>query len=133
MRMSLRTVETKTAEKQQPQTPFGAPHVFVLVLCDSTNPRDVYRIAQRETIIGRGGDVDVSLDDESVSKRHCSIQVDGSVCSITDLGSLNGTTLNDRPVRQGVTQRLRNLDDLRVGGTRFLVLTGRVRQAARRV
>ena len=95
MRMSLRTVETKTAEKQQPQTPFGAPHVFVLVLCDSTNPRDVYRIAQRETIIGRSDDVDVPLDDESVSKRHCSIQVDGSVCSVTDLGSLNGTMLND--------------------------------------
>lgn len=132
--MSTNAPAAKTAEKETPRAPFGAPHVFVLVLADSTDPRDVHRIARKETVIGRGGEVDVALDgDESVSKRHCALRVDGSACTVTDLGSLNGTMLNERPLRAGVAQRLRHLDDLRVGNTRFLFLTGRLRQRPRKI
>jgi pSer/pThr/pTyr-binding forkhead associated (FHA) protein len=127
----VKTIKTETAERQQPHTPFGAPHAWVLVLFDSTDPHDVHRITQRETVFGRDGEVQVSLDDESVSKRHCSIQVDASICFVTDLDSLNGTMLNDRRLRPGVAQRLRHLDELRVGETRFLFLSGQMRQPAR--
>jgi len=129
----MKTLESRTAEREAPHAPFGAPHAFVLVLFDSTDPRDVHRIAQRETVLGRDAEADVRLNDESVSARHCSIRVDASICYVTDLGSLNGTTLNDRPLRQGVAQRLHHLDDLRVGETRILFLTGRMRQPPRRV
>jgi len=124
----MTTPEARTAEREQPRPPFGTPHVFVLVLVDGTGPRDLHRIAQRETVIGRGEEAQLSLEDSLVSKRHCAIRVDGSVCSIADLGSLNGTVLNDRALREGAAQRLRHLDELRIGNTRILFLAGRFRQ-----
>lgn len=121
--------EPQTAKRKVPRPLFGAPHVFVLVLVDGDRSGEVHRIAQRETILGRGDEADLSLDDSLVSKRHCAIRADGPVCSVVDLGSLNGSALNDRPLRQGVSRRLRHLDELRVGDTRMLFLAGRIRQA----
>jgi len=131
--MSTKTIEMGTAERERPRIPFASPHVFVLVLVDGIRSEDVHRIACRETVVGRGAEVELSLEDPLVSQRHCAIRVDGSVCSVVDLGSRNGTTLNDRALREGVTQRLRHLDELRVGNTRILFLSGRIRQAPRKV
>ncbi len=53
------------------------------------------------------------------------LRVEGSVCTLSDLDSLNGTHLNGRRLRSGMTQRVRHLDEIRIGGTRIFVLTGR--------
>jgi pSer/pThr/pTyr-binding forkhead associated (FHA) protein len=131
--MPLTTIDAGTAKRERPRTPFGAPHVFVLVRVDGERPEDVHRIARRETVVGRGEDVDLLVEDALVSKRHCAIRVDASVCSVVDLDSLNGTTLNDRRLRNGVAQRLRHLDELRVGDTRILFLAGRIRERPTKV
>jgi len=51
----------------------------------------------REVEIGRE-DVALSLDDEQVSRRHASISPTASGVLLTDLGSTNGTYVNDQPV-----------------------------------
>jgi adenylate cyclase len=49
--------------------------------------------------IGRGGTAGVVLDDESVSRRHALLQrADGDQYYITDLGSRNGTQLNQKHI-----------------------------------
>ncbi|MEW2296004.1 FHA domain-containing protein [Streptomyces sp. NPDC006743] len=53
--------------------------------------------------VGRSADADVPLDDPDVSRVHCAVTVapDGRV-SVADLGSTNGTALDDRPVDRPV-------------------------------
>ncbi|HTJ34827.1 MAG TPA: FhaA domain-containing protein [Dactylosporangium sp.] len=57
-----------------------------------------YSLQAGTTVIGRGRQADLRLRDEGVSRRHASLQYDGQALTVTDLGSTNGTTLNDEPV-----------------------------------
>jgi DNA-binding CsgD family transcriptional regulator len=51
------------------------------------------------TTIGRGGEVDVAIDDPSVSRLHAEIVRRGTHVYVSDLGlSTNGTQVNGRPV-----------------------------------
>ena len=118
-----------TTEHQVARPPFGAPNVFVLAVVDGQNPHQVHRIECPETIIGRDESADFAIEDEEVSSRHCLLRADGPICTITDLGSLNGTLLNGRRLREGIAQRLRHLDEIQVGTTRVFLLAGRFRQA----
>lgn len=63
---------------------------------------------------GRLKTCDVQLDDESVSRRHCTLHAREDVCVVADLQSANGTFVNDRRV---TTADLRPGDQLRVGAT----------------
>ena len=124
------TREPETAERPVRQTPFGAPHVFVLAVVEGDDVGAVYRIGQRETLIGRGVEAGIALDsDESVSKRHCLVRVDGGVCTLVDLESTNGTMLNGR-VLEGVAGRLRHLDEITIGRTRLMLLSGKFKNAS---
>lgn len=49
------------------------------------------------TVLGRGTQVDLRVDDAGVSRRHAEIQL-GDSPMLVDLGSTNGTTLNGDPV-----------------------------------
>jgi len=51
-----------------------------------------------ELSLGRATDSDLRVDDDSLSRRHASLQIDEGAVSVRDLGSQNGTRLNGRPV-----------------------------------
>nr|BFE60496.1 DUF3662 and FHA domain-containing protein [Dactylosporangium thailandense] len=61
-----------------------------------------YTVQAGETVIGRGRQVDLRVRDEGVSRRHAALRYDGRMVVLTDLGSTNGTRLNDRPVTEPV-------------------------------
>jgi len=124
--------ERQTTEHHVAKPAFGAPHVFVLAVIDGEDPDRVHRIVRTETVIGRDDAADVVVEDDQVSGRHCLVRTDGPVCTLTDLGSLNGTLLNGRPLREGVAQRVRHLDVIQVGTTCLFVLTGKFRSFAAR-
>src|SRR5262245_29660148 len=50
--------------------------------------------------IGRGQENDFTISHDSVSTLHCQIVVDGDTVKIADLGSTNGTFINDQPTRE---------------------------------
>lgn len=54
------------------------------------------RPGKKALIVGRHGASDLVLHDISVSRRHLEIQVMGDKLMINDLGSKNGTRLNDQ-------------------------------------
>jgi len=122
----------ETTEHRVPRPPFGAPHVWVLAVIDGDDPQVVHRLGRPETVIGRDGEAHFAIDDQEVSKQHCLLRLEGPVCTVTDLGSLNGTLLNGRPLRNGVAQRLRHLDEIQVGNTRLFLLAGKFRVAVKR-
>jgi len=66
--------------------------------------------------IGRGGESEIQLQDQSVSRRHCTIDVAGGEVRVTDLESANGTFVNERAIESA---HLQPGDLLRVGSTVF--------------
>jgi DNA-binding winged helix-turn-helix (wHTH) protein len=85
-------------------------------------PEMIYRIiwkggratlGEGEHILGRDADAAIVLDSPSVSRRHARIVVGANQATLEDLGSKNGTLLNDR--RVGKAQPLADGDKLRVG------------------
>ena len=121
---------TRTLDRRTRPEPFGAPHVFVLVVIAGDDPAVVHRIVAADTIVGRGDEAQFSIEDEQVSKKHCRIRVEGSVCTLYDLGSRNGTTVNGRRLTANGAQRLRHLDEIEVGSSRLLLLAGRFRPSS---
>jgi pSer/pThr/pTyr-binding forkhead associated (FHA) protein len=79
-------------------------------------------IDQPEFLIGRGADCDLRLRISSVSRHHCMIRLDSEEASVVDLGSSNGTFLNDNRVRSQTA--LHTGDILQVGVRRFEVALG---------
>ena len=107
--------QTKTAERARNPVPFAAPQVFILAVIDGRDTSVAYRVVQHETVIGRGDDADFSIDDQEISKQHCMLRVNGSVCTLIDKGSTNGTLINGRRLRAGVGHRIRHLDEIQIG------------------
>jgi pSer/pThr/pTyr-binding forkhead associated (FHA) protein len=70
--------------------------------------------------IGRSGDCDVSLQDTYLSSRHARIANDDGDLSIEDLGSTNGTYVNQELVKGRV--HLERGDVVQVGGVLFEVV-----------
>ncbi len=75
-----------------------------------------------ETIIGRDDDVAVSIPIHTISRRHARIFVADNVYRIEDLGSTNGTFVNDAPIEG--PRRLENGDLIRCGGSVVKFIAG---------
>jgi hypothetical protein len=64
---------------------------------------EVFELREDVTTVGRGGGVDISLEDPSVSRLHAEIVRRGDHVYVSDLGlSINGTRVNGRPVGRRV-------------------------------
>lgn len=64
------------------------PHLIVLY------PRQYFRqipLSQGKTVIGRGNEADIRLEDEMISRKHCELSWDGHRVTLRDLDSTNGT------------------------------------------
>ena len=59
-----------------------------------------YALAAGPTLLGRAPGCTVQLADNRVSRRHALIEVVDTAHVITDLGSTNGTTVNDDPLTE---------------------------------
>src|SRR5687767_14038076 len=76
-----------------------------------------------EFVLGRGADCDIQVDRDSVSRRHARVyQPEGGVTwMVQDLGSTNGSYVNDHPIQQAP---LGDGDFLKIGAAIFKFLTG---------
>ncbi len=80
----------------------------------------IFIIADKPLVIGRETAADVCVADASVSRRHTKIEKEDDGFVITDLESLNGTFVNDLPVK---SRLLQHGDRLRIGDSQFVFLT----------
>ena len=55
-------------------------------------------ITKSRTVIGRGHDADITVDDTGISRKHVEILWDGSRAEVNDLGSTNGSELNGQRI-----------------------------------
>jgi pSer/pThr/pTyr-binding forkhead associated (FHA) protein len=73
------------------------PSVWALEVTHPTGRVDRFELASI-TSIGRDPGCDISLDSELLSRRHAEIRIARGYLEVTDLGSVNGTLLNGRPI-----------------------------------
>src|SRR3954453_8513264 len=86
----------------------------LLINPGSSAPREI-QLKPGANSLGRRPDNDFQIEDGSVSGAHCQILVDHGQVIIKDLGSTNGTFVNNSPVQEatlqgGQTVRLGNVD-----------------------
>ena len=59
-----------------------------------------YPLSKARTVIGRGSEADITVDDTGTSRKHVEVLWDGKRGQVNDLGSTNGTRLNGQPLTQ---------------------------------
>ena len=68
-------------------------------------------------VLGRGEQADIRLEDTFASSQHARLAPHGEVMVLEDLGSTNGTYLNEEPLRG--PQPLHPGDRIRIGDSQF--------------
>jgi hypothetical protein len=68
--------------------------------------------AEKEIVIGRGGELDIVLVEDMVSRKHAKITTQGGKIVIQDLGSTNGTFVNGEKIKRA---RLKEGDRVLIG------------------
>lgn len=77
-----------------------------------------YRIGEKGAIIGRGADCDISIKDMYLSVEHFQIWHEDGIWYIGDMGSKNGTFLNE--VRLKKVKTLHTGDEISFGGLQVI-------------
>jgi len=108
MTISLKEILNGIAEQQ--------PRVRVaLVALTGASMGQTFYLDGAVTVIGRGDQVEIRLDEEGISRRHAQIAHENGTWILTDLGSTNGTVCNGAQVTGRVT--LREGDRVRLAST----------------
>jgi len=105
---------------QSPPPPHSAaPTARLVVLAAGTSSlRPGTTLALGDAVaIGRASDNDLVVDDEFVSAHHARLALRGESWWLSDLGSTNGTVLNEHPLPREMQVRFG--DVIGVGGTRL--------------
>jgi two-component system cell cycle response regulator len=98
-----------------PAEPCGPlPERFLVCL---TGPEIAHPVSleREETVLGRTADCDLTLNGAGVSRRHCVLHCEPARAVLEDLGSTNGTLLNDAQLSARERRELRSGDVIRVG------------------
>lgn len=84
----------------------------ILVSRGGENEGDHFVLSSAVTNVGRHADSDIALEDITVSRRHCEIHCSGNLFEIRDMGSLNGTYVNQKRVD---VKELAQGDEIQIG------------------
>ncbi|MDP8955553.1 MAG: DUF3662 and FHA domain-containing protein [Actinomycetota bacterium] len=89
------------AAVRRPRTATGDPR---LILIQNGRPARTFALAKERVIIGRLGESDIVLADPGVSRRHAEVRAEDGGYVIADLGSTNGTMVNESAIGERVLQ-----------------------------
>ena len=95
--------------------------VSLAVLSGATQG-NVFALSRPTALIGRSGGragADIELEDPEVSRAHAVVECRGSRVVVRDLGSTNGTFVDDQRVEE---RELEDKSEFRVGGTRLMLI-----------
>lgn len=111
------TVADATGE----DTPTLSPGSALLVVKRGPNVGSQIALTRPVMSAGRHPESDIYLDDITVSRRHAEFRRENGKFHVVDLGSLNKTYLNRKPVEAAV---LANGDEIRIGNFRLIFVAG---------
>ena len=96
----------------------GTPKLFIL----SDQMRGAsFSLSQDKYTVGRADDCDVCISAPTVSGHHCTlVKLDDGSYAIEDLGSTNGSKVNDQILQPGNSVKLNNGDIIQIGSVEIL-------------
>ena len=117
-----KTRVTQVVQAPPPEQGTGNDCVVVIYAAEPGLLGKRYVLEKAPVRIGRGGDNQIVLEGDSVSRRHCHFDRRQGVWHIVDDGSTNGTFLNEEQVKG--SGQLNNGDRVKVGPTILKYLSG---------
>jgi len=108
-----------TVVSRQADKPAGKEAALVVIYGNDLGRK--FNLNQPAMIIGRSSKSDLQVDQESVSRSHAKLLNTGKTIILRDLGSTNGTYVNDELIDEYV---LRDGDFIKIGRTIFKFLSG---------
>jgi hypothetical protein len=94
--------------------------VVSLSIIRGTQKGKVFQLSKPYIVMGRTGAdsiADITIDDPKVSRRHCAVEIHGNTALLIDLGSTNGTFVEDKKID---TAELEHLSEFRIGSSTVL-------------
>lgn len=113
--MGQKTVTAVTAISKIQKRAFARSSALVVIYGEELGRK--FDLDEGKLTIGRSSKSDIQIDHDSVSRQHVRITVTEGQAHIEDVGSTNGTFLNDESLEGKV--QLRNNDLIKVGRTVF--------------
>ena len=113
--MGQKTVTAVTAISKIQKRAFARSSALVVIYGEELGRK--FDLEEGKLSIGRSSKSDIQIDHDSVSRQHVRITVTEGQAHIEDVGSTNGTFLNDESLEGKV--QLRNNDLIKVGRTVF--------------
>lgn len=98
--------------------PYQDQELHVLQMVDDENGPRQHVIGPLGVKIGRSAPADIILADPRVSRRHCTVAINGEMLEVEDLNSTNGTYVDGERVDR--TAPLPVGSELRIGRTRLI-------------
>lgn len=105
----------------KPKTTTSEDGALVLIYPPGPDMGRRWELGSDEIVVGRGSDCDIQIDRDSVSRRHARVFRVGDQWHVEDLGSTNGSYINDVPIQKSP---LRDLDFVKIGSAIFKFLSG---------
>lgn len=99
--------------RRAPNEGYAEAHLWV---CSGRNVGRRYRLDDGASLMGRAVDNDIVVEDERASQRHARVLVDQGRHLVEDLGSTNGTFVNNERVHRAI---LNDGDLIQIGQTVF--------------
>ncbi|MGZ3688609.1 MAG: diguanylate cyclase [Bdellovibrionota bacterium] len=88
-----------------------------LIIIRGTPQGHRFFLTQEEMVIGRDPAADISIADQSISRKHAKVSKRDGKVVLTDMGSSNGTLVNDKKVDTNSTIGLSKEDMIKLGNT----------------
>jgi diguanylate cyclase (GGDEF)-like protein len=119
---------TVTDARKLVDQPPDAEFLLVIYAQDKAAQGTRYMLGDGPVRVGRMTDSEIVLSDDAVSRRHARIEKRGDAWVVRDVGSRNGTLVNDREISE--VARFSHGDRLQIGSTIFKLLGGHEAESA---
>lgn len=106
-----------TSKQDALQLPAGKR--LSLAILEGPDAGSVFRIDRPRVTIGRAN-ADLTLNDSEASRQHAAIEVRDTVCTLSDLGSTNGTLLGGEKIDGAV--EISDKSEFQVGTTTLMLI-----------
>ena len=93
-----KTHKLASPDYSSPENSFLARHRVSLTILKGVEPGTRVPLRKLRTVFGRGGEADVVVPDEAMSREHFALEAGQYGVRVIDLASTNGILLNGKPV-----------------------------------
>jgi diguanylate cyclase (GGDEF)-like protein len=93
-----------------------------LIIIRGTPQGQRFFLTKPEMVLGRDASVDISISDNGISRKHVKFTKKDQSVFLSDIGSSNGTLLNDKRIEPHVSVLLEKEDMIKLGKTIFKFL-----------